>query len=138
MSKQLVIITRGLPASGKSTFAKAWVLENPKNRIRVNRDDIRRMIGPYWVPTREELVTAIEHSMIKSALDNHYSVVIDATNFKDGFNWISKSIWFNVEKVIQDFTDVPLEICIERDSKRGNESVGREVIEGMYNKYLKK
>ena len=33
----------GLPASGKSTFSRKWVNKSPKTRIRVNRDDIRRL-----------------------------------------------------------------------------------------------
>jgi predicted kinase len=48
---QQLIICVGLPASGKSTFSKSWVLEDPKTRVRVCRDDIRRMLGLYWVPT---------------------------------------------------------------------------------------
>ena len=39
MSK--LIITRGLPASGKSTWAKQWVLEDTENRVRINQDDIK-------------------------------------------------------------------------------------------------
>jgi len=136
---QQVYKLRGLPDSGKSTWAIEWVNEDPKTRVRVNRDSIRRQLGPYWVPTRETLVTAIEHSMIKHGLDHGFSVVIDATNFRDGFNWISKSIFPNVEVIIKDFTDVPIETCIERDRNRTKEEqVGEEVIRNMYNKYLKK
>jgi predicted kinase len=36
-----LILTRGVPASGKSTWAKAWVEEDPLNRVRVNRDNLR-------------------------------------------------------------------------------------------------
>lgn len=54
MSK--LIITRGLPASGKSTWAKQWVLEDPEHRVRINQDDIRLMLGKYWVPKRESLL----------------------------------------------------------------------------------
>ena len=38
---QVLFITRGVPASGKSTFAMRWVAEKPDSRSRVNRDDIR-------------------------------------------------------------------------------------------------
>lgn len=34
-------ITRGLPGSGKSTWAKAWTAADPTCRARVNRDDLR-------------------------------------------------------------------------------------------------
>lgn len=36
-----IIITRGLPASGKSTFAHNWVAEPPHNRVEINRDNTR-------------------------------------------------------------------------------------------------
>lgn len=40
-----LIITRDLPASGKTTWARSWVAEDPIHRTRVNRDDIRAMFG---------------------------------------------------------------------------------------------
>lgn len=35
---------------------------------------------------------------------------------------------------IKDFTDVPLDVCLERDSKREN-PIGEDVIRGIFNKY---
>lgn len=143
--KQQLIITRGLPASGKSTWAKAWVLEDPKTRVRVNRDDIRKLLGPYWVPTREKLVTAIEDDMIHAALLFGYDTVVDATNLKltDRFSNIRDQVATSNEVTItievKDFTNVPLETCIERDRQRtGDDKVGEIVIRGMYNKILNK
>ncbi len=138
-----LIITIGLPASGKSTFAKSWVNDDPKHRMRVNRDDIRRMLGPYWVPSREGLVTTIEHNMIRDGLVNNYDVILDATNFKatkENFGNMVRAWGIpDYEIEFKDFTDVPLEVCIERDKLRlRDESVGEEVIRTMYNKYLKK
>lgn len=44
-----VIVLRGLPGSGKSTWAKEWVAGDPDNRVRINRDDIRyASFGKYW------------------------------------------------------------------------------------------
>lgn len=37
---------KGLPASGKSTWAKEFVAKNP-NFIRLNKDDFRAMMGGY-------------------------------------------------------------------------------------------
>lgn len=78
MSK--LIICRGLPASGKSTWAKQWVLEDPEHRVRINQDDIRLMLGKYWVPKREPLVQHIQEEALIEALLKGYDIVIDNTN----------------------------------------------------------
>ena len=54
-----ILILRGLQGSGKTTFAKEWVNKDPESRVRFNRDDIRNMLGKYWVPKRESLITDI-------------------------------------------------------------------------------
>lgn len=147
MEKEHILLCLvGLPASGKTTFARKWVNEAPKDRVRVNRDDIRRQLGPYWVPQRENLVTKIENQMIRLALEDSYSVVVDATNlrgtdrFKQMINqyngFIEDHIAKNITLETKDFTDVPLETCLERDENR-EDAVGADVIHRMYNKYLK-
>ena len=78
MSK--LIICRGLPASGKSTWAKQWVLEDPEHRVRINQDNIRLMLGKYWVPKREPLVQHIQEEALIEALLKGYDIVIDNTN----------------------------------------------------------
>ena len=42
-----IILTRGIPASGKSTWAKQKALKNPEHSVRINRDDLRNMSGKY-------------------------------------------------------------------------------------------
>lgn len=42
-----IILTRGIPASGKSTWAKQEVLKDPEHSIRINRDDLRNMSGKF-------------------------------------------------------------------------------------------
>ena len=136
-------ILRGLPASGKSTFAKTWVEEHPSNRVIVCRDSIRRSLGPYWIPTREKLVTEIEELMVLNAMfnindeDYCFDIVLDATNFKGLDKWKEFAEFYSYEFEIKDFTDVPLEECIKRDELREHK-VGQKVIEGFYNKYLNK
>ena len=133
MNKLLILV--GIPASGKSTFAKQWVEEDPKTRVIVNRDSIRRGLGVYWVPSREGLVSDIEYCYVKSAMDWNYDVCIDATNLNP--NYLSQ--WVNLaidEKYTIEYKkfDISLEEALERDKNR-EFSVGEKVIVGFYNKY---
>ncbi len=138
MSK--LIICRGLPASGKSTWAKQWVLEDPEHRVRINQDDIRLMLGKYWVPSREKLVQEIQFDVIVEALSRGFDVVIDNTNLNkkvlDGFNRLIKT-FKDYEIEYKDFFDTPLSVCIERDKNRDLQ-VTEKVIRGFYNNYKDK
>lgn len=142
-----IIVLQGLPASGKSTWAKAWVSEDPENRVRFNRDDIRNMLGTYWVPSREPLINSIYDGFIKDAMFKGYNIVIDNMNLNKSvlkeiedevtdFNeWISKSeldIRYEIE--YKSFLEVPLKTCIDRDSKREN-PIGETTIRRIFNKY---
>lgn len=138
MSK--LIITRGLPASGKSTWAKQWVLEDPEHRVRINQDDIRLMLGKYWVPSREKLVQEIQFDAVVEALSKEFDVVIDNTNLNkkvlDGFDRLIKT-FENYEIEYKDFFDTPLSVCIERDKNRDLQ-VTEKVIRSFYNNYKDK
>lgn len=147
MEVKKIIVLQGLPASGKSTWAKAWVKEDPEHRVRFNRDDIRNMLGVYWVPSRESLINAIYDGFIKEAMCNGYDIVIDNMNLNketiqeivdevaDFNEWISKSpldIQYEIE--YKSFLEVPLQTCIDRDSKREN-PIGETAIRQIFNKY---
>ena len=138
MSK--LIICRGLPASGKSTWAKQWVLEDPEHRVRINQDDIRLMLGKYWVPSREKLVQEIQFDAVVEALSREFDVVIDNTNLNnkvlDQFNRLIKT-FEDYEIEYKDFFDTPLSVCIERDKNRDLQ-VTEKVIRSFYNNYKDK
>lgn len=143
---QKVIILQGIPASGKSTWAREQALARPKEVVIVNRDAIRDSLGKYWVPERESLVTKIENAYITSAIESGYDVIIDATNFNPTF-------LRNLMKLIQDKKDalkielhievkrfdISLESAIWRDRIRGlkgGRKVGKKVITGFYERYI--
>ena len=75
-----IILCRGIQGSGKTTFAKQWVLEDPEHRVRFNNDYIRNMLGKYWVPSREELVLDLKKQFIMSSMMTGYDIVIDNMN----------------------------------------------------------
>lgn len=127
-------ICRGLPASGKTTFARELV-NSSGNTVRVNRDDLRAMcFNSKWTGKRERQIVKIEKALVAEALSEGYSVVIDDTNlsgaeqmWKDfGKSWVD----VGVDVEVKDFTSVPLSTCIERDALR-DKPVGPGVIYRM-------
>lgn len=124
---------KGLPASGKSTYALELVERGWK---RVNKDDMRSMIdNKKWSRTNEREILACEKSLAKHYLDKCFNVVVDDTNFAHEFMWEDLAKDCGADFEIKYF-DTPLWQCIERDAKRGDKSVGAEVIASMYDRYV--
>ena len=139
-----IIVLIGLPGSGKTTFAKEWIKENPENRIRFNRDDIRNMMGKYWLPKRESVINDVFVSFMESSMSNGYDIIIDNMNLNpnalkeieemvENFNnWENNLLSYEIE--IKSFTDISVDECVKRDSEREN-PVGEKTIRSIYEKY---
>ncbi|AXQ62704.1 polynucleotide kinase [Bacteroides phage PhiCrAssBcn20] len=138
MSK--IILCRGIQGSGKTTWAKQWVLEDPEHRVRFNNDDIRNMLGKYWVPSREHLVSDIKKDFMVSAMEFGYDIVIDNMNLNpkevEYYENLVDSVLGYANCYSLEYKDffIPLEVCIERDFKREN-PIGEEVIRKTYERY---
>lgn len=129
-----IILCRGIQGSGKSTWAKKYILEDSKNRVRFNNDDIRNMLGKYWVTNRENIVKDIKDVFLHSSMTHGYDIVIDNMNLNpkelEYYNRIV-SEWNNPKEThsdeyrqkyeieTKDFF-IPLQECIDRDVKREN------------------
>ncbi|WCF57018.1 polynucleotide kinase [Bacteroides phage PhiCrAssBcn10] len=135
-----LILCRGIQGSGKTTWAKQWVLEDPEHRVRFNNDDIRNMLGKYWVPSREHLVSDIKKDFMVSAMEFGYDIVIDNMNLNPKEveyyeNLVDSTLgYMNCYSLEYKDFFIPLEVCIERDSKREN-PIGEEVIRKTYERY---
>ena len=148
MEKKKLILTRGIPGSGKSTWAKAWVAEDPEHRIRLNWDDMRNMLGPYWVPSRENINKTMLWCAINAAAycDKPYEIVIDNMNlnpkgWKEFEEWIeiynhsAHSVNNKVQYVLE-FKDffISVDECIRRDAMRSN-PIGEKTIKDIWRRY---
>lgn len=135
-SKQKLMILRGLPASGKTTFART--LEE-KGWVRIEKDDIRQngklfKDGIYNHKRGDEgLVLKERNRLIRAALDKGKSVVSSDTNLKQqhitSLAAIARESGAQVE--IKDFLDVPMADLITRDAIREN-GVGEQVIRRLF------
>jgi hypothetical protein len=70
-------ITRGLPGSGKTTWARQQV-----GAVRVNRDDLRRMLHGRHLgfPRAEAQVTVAQRALVAALLGHGLNVICDDTN----------------------------------------------------------
>lgn len=130
-----LIMLKGLPGSGKSTWALNYVKNNP-SAVRINRDSLREMIGNYRSGKDERLIVQYRDMCIVNALIGERTVVVDDTNFDPAHE---KALRIFAEHHSAQFEEVkfdtPLNDCIKNDLKR-NRSVGERVIRKMYNQYL--
>ena len=132
-----LIMCRGIPGSGKSYWAAAQ-----KDAVVVTRSDIRKemRLPCEHGKNREWLVENEMDIRIIKGLREGKTVISADMNLSDKaekrLRHIAKILKADFE--IKEF-DTPLEICIERDSKRDDyHRVGREKIEEFYEKWKEK
>lgn len=131
-----LLLLSGLPASGKSTLAKAWVAEAPELRRRINYDDLRlAMFGLGWKFNRKDEAHMQGHAeaQVSEWLRAGLSVVVDNTNLtaRARGRWEGMAKRHGATYVQQDL-DTPVEECVKRDRLReGKARVGQAVIDRM-------
>lgn len=125
-----LVVTRGIPASGKTTWAREWVAEDEDNRCRVNRDDLRQNLYGRDAPLPhqlEEALTTMQHAGVRKLLQCGRSVVVDDMHLRRAYidRWQAIAEEQGAELAIMEF-QVDVEVCVARDRARG-EAGGREV-----------
>jgi predicted kinase len=120
-----IILTKGIPGSGKSTWAKQAVKDSNGEMKRINKDDLRAMIDDKWTKEREKYVLDARDAMTRSALLCGKSVVIDDTNIHQKHEDTMKKIAAEINALALEFTvtvevndsflQVPIDTCIRRD-----------------------
>jgi len=137
-----ILFLVGIPASGKSTFAKEFLHERPHYK-RVNKDELRYMIHDEdfkaFDRKKENFVVACRDFVIRQALRDGYNVIVDDTN-------IHEKHYNTVLQIAESFAqdrgiavtvqvkvfDTPLDECIRRNANRvGPACVPEKVIRDM-------
>lgn len=117
-----LVLLRGYPASGKTTFAMKWLKEDQDNRFRFNRDDLRASIGAEGIASyqQEMNISVVEKAGIEALLKKGVSVVVDATNLKMKFarSFADIAVAAGADFRVVDF-DTPVEECLKRNRNRG-------------------
>lgn len=145
-----LIITRGLPASGKSTKADEWVSQDPTRRAQVNRDGLRKMMhGSVYIKPNghhqgtERQVQAARDAAISALLGRGIDVVCSDTNLptRVARDLRRLAVLADADFEVWDMTDVPYETCVSRNDDRKGDwpptNVPDEVIYDMYMKFVR-
>ncbi len=134
-----VYYTVGLPASGKSTWAKKKMEELGSGNVkRVNKDLLRNLLdNSKWSKRNEDFVLSTRDFIIEEALRRGLHVIVDDTGFSKKHESRIRDIASRNNAAFErvDFTDVPLEVCIERDQHRQDYAT-EKVIRDMHNQFL--
>ncbi len=132
-----VVLTKGLPACGKTTWAKAKMRKRPGQYKRVSKDELRVMLDDgVYSPENEKIVRNVRDAAILLAIHAGFDVIVDDTNLNPRHvQEIQALVLGKADVQMMDFTDILLEVCIKRDSERPN-PVGESVIREMQQRYL--
>lgn len=132
-------MTKGLPASGKTTWAKEQVLKSNGRTKRVNKDDLRAMIdNSVWSKQNEKNILAVRDYITKHYLLLGNDVIVDDTNLTPNHEKRLSEIAGETGAIfeIKSFLDVPLATCILRNAQRVN-PVPETAIRSMYKSFVK-
>lgn len=143
-----LVMAKGLPASGKSTWAKEFV-NGKKDWVRVNNDDLQMMMfGAAFAKDRGDFLDKARRHLVDFFMNQHMNIVIDNTNLhpkQEQYYREIVALW-NMQYHstatpqyvfhIKDFTDVSVNECLKRNRERAH-PIPDKVIYDMYNSYLK-
>lgn len=127
MNGQEIIALRGLPGSGKTTWARQWVAENPWYK-RISKDDLRQMLdNGVYSRANEETIRLVHWRLIYTLASEGHCLVVDDTNLrKRDINRIREASHSGFQESMRNVPvrivhiDTPLEECIRRDALRPN------------------
>lgn len=127
-----LIMAWGVPASGKSTFARTL------DYTIVSKDVIRAAMPNYRHPRDEGAVIKEQDRQIVAAMQSGQSVFVDDTNLNPIHELRLRAIaeQYGASFEIKRFTVDHVQVAIDRDLKR-ERRVGESVIRQMWSKYIR-
>jgi predicted kinase len=139
MGMQTVIVLKGLPGSGKSTWALDYMRKHPDKVKRVGKDFLRTMLdGSNGNFDEEKMVLSIRDFVIEKALSSKFDVIVDDTNFKDKhfFAICAAAKRVGNVRVFEKYFEVSLKDSLARNKTRPN-PVPEDVVIKMFETNVK-
>jgi predicted kinase len=134
-----LVMLRGLPAAGKSTWSESEVLARPSGDVvRISKDNLRGMLhAGRWVDRTETQVDAAVDALIGVFLADGLTVILDDLNLDPAIEPRLRALAekYGAVFIIADLMDVPLEVCLQRDEQRDG-GVGAAAIHRLWRQHL--
>lgn len=130
-----VIFCKGLPSSGKSTWARQWASE-ASDRIRICPNELNLLLGnERFTRERDSIVVAAVFNLLRNAVAKEVNVVIDDYNL-DLARYQRMLTYCRQQhaNIVWKIFDTPPDECKQRDRLR-SDPAGEENIEWMAEKY---
>lgn len=126
-----MILMQGIPASGKSTYAKQYIKEH-EDCVRICRDDLRLMFGQSFSHPIERMVKLTADTAVIEALKLGHDVIIDETNIieKTITHWKEIAKHYGAEVEIK-YMHISLEEALTRNACR-TPNVSDDVVKYFY------
>lgn len=134
-----IILIKGIPASGKSTWALKEMNSHRGKYKRFNKDEMRKMIdGEHRSPDCEDFIVDVRVEGIELALTQGYDVILDDTNFSNKNFYMACEIAERIGdvRVMEKFFEIKLKDALRNNAQRPN-PIPEHIIESMYEKHIK-
>jgi predicted kinase len=134
-----IILTKGIPASGKSTWALKEMNSHRGKYKRFNKDEMRKMIdGEYRSPDCEDFIADVRSEGVELALIQGYDIILDDTNFsnKNFYTVCEIAERIGDVRVMEKFFDIKLKDALRNNAQRPH-PIPEHIIESMYEKHIK-
>jgi predicted kinase len=126
-----IILTIGLPGSGKSTYVNNNFIGIKSGYQILCLDDIRLAMGDVFNRKTEDIIIAMHNIMARAFMERELPIVIDSTNIskKVVSYWqeLADEYGYNMRGI---FFDIPIEECMRRKCDTNKLTI--EVYERMY------
>ncbi len=128
-----IVVTIGIPASGKSMLAETKYPDH----IQIERDQLRKAFydqGQKWSKELENSVTMLQKKLVMKAVKDNLNIIISDTNInantRKGFNKLAENVGYEYKEEI---VRCDLKLALERNARRtGWKCVPPKVIKSMY------
>jgi predicted kinase len=135
MNRPSLILLVGIPGSGKTTYAKNYMPDYPKESKHFSSDSIRaELYGDESIQGNPAEVFSLMQKRAIEPLNEGYDVLYDATNITRKDRSAIIGLCPKFAEIEAHIIWAPIKTCIERDATR-DRTVGKEVIDRMLKRF---